>query len=52
MKYYNGCCFPHLLRSYLAIDRRTILDWTLKKYGEKVWTGYILLRIETSGGIL
>jgi hypothetical protein len=36
----------------LGIDDRLILEWILGKYGWKVWTGCIWLRIGTSGGIL
>jgi hypothetical protein len=31
---------------------KTILEWNLGENGGKVWTGFIWLRIETSGGIL
>jgi hypothetical protein len=36
----------------LCVDERIILEWILGKYGGKVWTRYIWLRIGTSGGIL
>jgi hypothetical protein len=29
-----------------------ILEWVLGKYGGKMWTGCIWLRIETNGGLL
>jgi hypothetical protein len=29
-----------------------ILKWILKKYGVRVWTGFIWFSIETSGGLL
>jgi hypothetical protein len=34
------------------LDRRIILDWILSIYGVKLWTGFIWLRIGTSGGHL
>jgi len=36
----------------LGIDGKIILEWSLGKYGGKVWTGCICFRIETSGGPL
>jgi hypothetical protein len=36
----------------LGIDGRTILEWILGKEGDKLWTGFIWLRIGTSGGLL
>jgi hypothetical protein len=36
----------------LDVDRKIILELILGKYGVKVWTGYIWLRIGTSGGLL
>jgi hypothetical protein len=36
----------------LGIDGRIILRWSLEKWGLKVWTGFIWLRIQTSGGLL
>jgi hypothetical protein len=36
----------------LGIDGRKILKWILRKYREREWTGFIWLRIETSGGLL
>jgi len=36
----------------LGIDGRIILEWFLGKYGGKVWTGCIWLRIGTSDRLL
>jgi hypothetical protein len=36
----------------LDVDRRIILEWILEKFIGKVWTGFIWLRIRTSGGLL
>jgi hypothetical protein len=36
----------------LEINGRIILKWILGKYGGKLWTGFICLRIGTSGGLL
>jgi hypothetical protein len=36
----------------LDIDGKIISEWILGKYGGMVWTGFIWLRIGTSGGIL
>jgi hypothetical protein len=36
----------------LGIGGRIILEWVLGKYGWRVWTGCIWLRIGTSGGLL
>jgi hypothetical protein len=36
----------------LCIDGRIILKWILGKWGEKVWTGFIWLRIGTNDGLL
>jgi hypothetical protein len=36
----------------LDIDGKIIFEWILGKYGAKMWTGFIWLRIGTSGGIL
>jgi hypothetical protein len=33
----------------LGINRKIISEWILGKYGGKVWTGFIWLRIGTSG---
>jgi len=35
----------------LVIDGRMILEWILGKQGWKVWTGFIWLRMGTSGGL-
>jgi len=37
---------------YLGVDRRKILKWILKKWAERVWTGFIWLRVRTSDGLL
>jgi hypothetical protein len=36
----------------LGVDERIILEWILGKYGGRVWTECIWLRIETSGWVL
>jgi hypothetical protein len=36
----------------LDVDGNVILEWILWKYGGKVWTGFIWLRIGTSGRLL
>jgi hypothetical protein len=36
---------------YLGLDRRIILKWVFKKWGE-AWTELIWLRIGTGGGLL
>jgi hypothetical protein len=36
----------------LGVDGRIILGWISDKQGEKLWTGFILLRIGASGGLL
>jgi hypothetical protein len=33
----------------IDVDGRIILEWILVKYGGKVWTGCVWLRIGTSG---
>jgi hypothetical protein len=35
----------------IGIDGKVILEWILGKYGRKMWTGFIWLRIGTSGGL-
>jgi len=35
----------------LVVDGRIILEWILGKYGGKLWTGFMCLRIETTGGL-
>jgi hypothetical protein len=36
----------------LGADGKVILEYILGKYGGNVWTGFIWLRIGTSGGLL
>jgi hypothetical protein len=36
----------------LGVDRKIILEWMLGTQGERLWTGCIWPRIETSGGSL
>jgi hypothetical protein len=36
----------------LEVDRKIILKWIFGKYGWKVWSGLIWLRIGTNGGLL
>jgi hypothetical protein len=36
----------------LNVGGRVILEWILEKKGAKLWTGFIWLRIRTSGGLL
>jgi hypothetical protein len=36
----------------LGIDGRIIVERILWKFGGKVWTGFIWLRLGTSGGLL
>jgi hypothetical protein len=36
----------------LCVNVKIILEWMLDKYGEKLWAGYMWLRIETSDGHL
>jgi hypothetical protein len=36
----------------LGVDGRVILKWILRKYGERMWTGFIWIRRGTSDGIL
>jgi hypothetical protein len=33
-------------------EGKIILDWVLGKLGGRVWTGFIWLRVGTSGGLL
>jgi hypothetical protein len=34
----------------LSVERRIILKWIFQKWGGKVWTGLVGLRIGTGGG--
>jgi hypothetical protein len=36
----------------LRVDGRIILEWFLRKYGGRVWSGCIWLRIGANGGLL
>jgi hypothetical protein len=36
----------------VGLDGRIISEWILKKQDEMVWSGFIRLRIGTSGGLL
>jgi hypothetical protein len=36
----------------LHADRRIIIKWIPKKYGVRVWNGFISLRLGTSVGLL
>jgi hypothetical protein len=36
----------------LGVVGMIMLQWILGKHGRKVWTGFIWLRIGTSGGLL
>jgi hypothetical protein len=36
----------------LGEDGNIILEWIFGKWGEKMWTGFIWLRIRTNGGFL
>jgi hypothetical protein len=36
----------------LGVDGMIILEWILQKYDGNLWTGFIWLRIGTSGGLL
>jgi hypothetical protein len=36
----------------LSVNGEAILDWILEKYGGILWTGFMWLRIGTSGGFL
>jgi hypothetical protein len=35
----------------LGTDGKIIVEWILGKQGGKVWTGFVWLRIGTSGGL-
>jgi hypothetical protein len=39
-------------RKGLEADEGIILEWILQKWGGKVWTGFILLRIGSIGNIM
>jgi hypothetical protein len=39
-------------RGRLGIDERIILKSVLKNQDERAWTGFIWLRVGTSGGLL
>ena len=36
----------------LGLDVRMILQWTLKKFDRRAWTGFVWLHIRTSSGLL
>jgi hypothetical protein len=36
----------------LVVDEKITLEWILVKYDGRVWTGFICLRIGTSGVVL
>jgi hypothetical protein len=36
----------------LGVDGRIIVDWILEKYDVMIRTGFICLRVQTSGGLL
>jgi hypothetical protein len=36
----------------LGVDVGIILEWSFEKQDEVLWTGFIWLRIVTSGGLL
>jgi hypothetical protein len=36
----------------LGIDRKVMLEWILGKLGEKLWDGFIRLKVGTSGRLL
>jgi hypothetical protein len=37
---------------YLGVDGRIILEWILRKWGGKMWTGCIWFRVGTNRGLL
>jgi hypothetical protein len=37
---------------YLDVGERIIIKWNLQKYYGVLWTGFIWLKIRTSGGVL
>jgi len=36
----------------MGVDGKIILEWICRKQGGRVWSGFIWLRIGTSGGLL
>jgi hypothetical protein len=54
VSYY--CCILHIKQrdffDNLGIDGRHVLKWILKEWDGRVWTEFILLTAETSGGLL
>jgi hypothetical protein len=36
----------------LSVDGRIILEWILNKQFRRVWIGFMMLRMGTSGGLL
>jgi len=50
----DGVCTSQILSCLckVGVDGRIILEWILGKEGGKVWNGFILLRILSSGGHL
>jgi hypothetical protein len=36
----------------IEVDEKIILKWILEKYGLRVWTGFVWLRIRAGGGLL
>jgi hypothetical protein len=51
-KFWLGNLKGKVHSEYLGVDGRIIPEWILGKWGEKLWTGFIWLRIATSGGLL
>jgi hypothetical protein len=35
----------------LEVDGKILVEWILNNYGGRVWTGFIWLRLGTSGGV-
>jgi hypothetical protein len=44
-------CKAALFCVVIGVDGSMILEWILGKQGVKLWTGFIWLRIGTSGGL-